>query len=87
MTTDVASVVHQPDHRGLHAADVGDEPTAVAQRPLDLDDHRADRCGHEGDVGFRIVADGIERTQLERPGPGRLVGIAAGDVPPLLAEP
>ena len=71
VAADVAGVVHQVEHRRLHAADVGDQAGAGGQRLAHLVGHRADGRGHEGDLGVGVVADGVERAQLE--GPARAI--------------
>ena len=82
----VTRVAHQLEHRRLHAAHIGDQPTGVAQRSANLVGHGADGSGDEGDVGVGVVADRIERAELERPFGRASVGVAAGDVPALLPQ-
>ena len=74
-------VADRGDDGALHAADVGDHAGSAGQGGPGLGGDGEHRRAHERDVGPGIVADGVERPQLERPRRPVAVEVASGHVP------
>ena len=80
VAADEARMVDGGHDRGLHPADVGDDAAARGGAP-GLGGDRRHGHGDERELGIGVVADRVERAELEGALGAGVVEVAAGDVP------
>ena len=61
VAADEAGVVHRGHERGLHAADIGDDPVTGVEQPPGLGGDRTDGRGDDRQVRGRVLTHRVER--------------------------
>ena len=83
MATDVAGVVHELEHRRLHAADVGDQARGGGERSATCAAMAPTGVATKRQLGVGIVPHRVEGPELEGPVGTGGVPVASGHVPAL----